>query len=172
MSFLTKEDFEFDYNVNYDENKLDEILKNSQFMNKVVEPKDASLGFDGKEFKIKEEVEGNKVNYNKLKNEVVGAVKTRSNNIELDESFYERPKIYAKDENIQKALQESNEYLKLNFKFNIKGFDYKLEGEKLADMIDFENNKLSLNYDKVSDLLKLILYMIEKDSKDMKTDLI
>lgn len=150
ISFLTKEDFEFDYNVNYDENKLDEILKNSQFMNKVVEPKDASLVFDGKEFKIKEEVEGNKVNYNKLKNAVVGAVKTRSNNIELDESFYERPKIYAKDENIQKALQESNEYLKLNFKFNIKGFDYKLEGEKLADMIDFENNKLSLNYDKVS----------------------
>lgn len=67
ISFITKEDFEFDYKVNYDEDKLDEILKNSQFMKKVVEPKDAKLEFDGKEFKIKEEVEGNKVKYNKLK---------------------------------------------------------------------------------------------------------
>lgn len=151
ISFFSKESFEFDYKVNYDENKLEDILKNSQFMNKIVEPEDAKLEFDGKEFKIKEEIKGNKVKYNKLKEALVSAIKTRNADIELDESFYEQPKVYAKDENLQKALNQANEALKLSFKFNINGFDYKIEGEKLADMVDFKDGKLTLNHEKVTE---------------------
>lgn len=151
ISFFSKESFEFDYKVNYDENKLEDILKNSQFMNKIVEPEDAKLEFDGKEFKIKEEIKGNKVKYNKLKEALVSAIKTRNADIELDESFYEQPKVYAKDENLQKALDQANEALKLSFKFNINGFDYKIEGEKLAEMVDFEDEKLTLNHEKVTE---------------------
>lgn len=151
ISFFSKESFEFDYKVNYDENKLEDILKNSKFMNKIVEPEDAKLEFDGKEFKIKEEIKGNKVKYNKLKEALVSAIKTRNADIELDESFYEQPKVYAKDENLQKALDQANEALKLSFKFNINGFDYKIEGEKLADMVDFEDGKLTLNHEKVTE---------------------
>lgn len=151
ISFFSKESFEFDYKVNYDENKLEDILKNSKFMNKIVEPEDAKLEFDGKEFKIKEEIKGNKVKYNKLKEALVSAIKTRNSDIELDESFYEQPKVYAKDENLQKALNQANEALKLSFKFNINGFDYKIEGEKLADMVNFEDEKLTLNHEKVTE---------------------
>lgn len=151
ISFFSKESFEFDYKVNYDENKLEDILKNSQFMNKIVEPEDAKLEFDGKEFKIKEEIKGNKVKYNKLKEALVSAIKTRNAGIELDESFYEQPKVYAKDENLQKALDQANEALKLSFKFNINGFDYKIEGEKLAEMVDFKDGKLTLNHEKVTE---------------------
>lgn len=151
ISFFSKESFEFDYKVNYDENKLEDILKNSKFMNKIVEPEDAKLEFDGKEFKIKEEIKGNKVKYNKLKEALVSAIKTRNADIELDESFYEQPKVYAKDENLQKALNQANEALKLSFKFNINGFDYKIEGEKLADMVNFEDEKLTLNHEKVTE---------------------
>lgn len=151
ISFFSKESFEFDYKVNYDENKLEDILKNSQFMNKIVEPEDAKLEFDGKEFKIKEEIKGNKVKYNKLKEALVSAIKTRNADIELDESFYDKPKVYAKDENLQKALDQANEALKLSFKFNINGFDYKIEGEKLADMVDFKDGKLTLNHEKVTE---------------------
>ena len=53
ISFFSKESFEFDYKVNYDENKLEDILKNSKFMNKIVEPEDAKLEFDGKNLKLK-----------------------------------------------------------------------------------------------------------------------
>ncbi|MFR4763909.1 MAG: peptidoglycan binding domain-containing protein, partial [Anaerococcus obesiensis] len=151
ISFFSKESFEFDYKVNYDENKLEDILKNSKFMNKIVEPEDAKLEFDGKEFKIKKEVKGNKVKYNKLKEALVSAIKTRNADIELDESFYEQPKVYAKDENLQKALDQANGALKLSFKFNINGFDYKIEGEKLAEMVDFEDGKLTLNHEKVTE---------------------
>ena len=151
ISFFSKESFEFDYKVNYDENKLEDILKNSKFMNKIVEPEDAKLEFDGKEFKIKKEVKGNKVKYNKLKEALVSAIKTRNADIELDESFYEQPKVYAKDENLQKALDQANGALKLSFKFNINGFDYKIEGEKLAEMVDFKDGKLTLNREKVTE---------------------
>lgn len=150
ISFLTKENFDFDYKVNFNEDKLDNIIKNSNLMNKVVEPKDAKLEFDGKEFKINKEVEGNKVKYKKLKESLVSAIKTRNADIKMDESFYERPKVYAKDENLQKALKEANDALKLSYKFNIKGFDYKIEGKTLADMIEFKDKKLTLNYDKLA----------------------
>lgn len=151
ISFLTKENFDFDYKVNFNDDKLDNIIKNSSFMNKIVEPKDAKLEFDGKEFKIDEEVEGNKVKYNKLKEALVSAIKTRNSDIKMDESFYERPKVYAKDENLQKALKDANDALKLSYKFNINGFDYKIEGQTLADMLVYKDKKLTLNYDKLAD---------------------
>lgn len=168
LSFITKEDFEFDYKVNYDEDKLDEILKNSQFMKKVVEPKDAKLEFDGKEFKIKEEVEGNKVKYNKLKKEAISAIKTRNADIDMDESFYERPKVFAKDKNLQKALKDANEALKLSYKFNINGFDKKIEGETLADMIDFKDKKLTLNYDKLNEYVSKLSQQTDTYGKNRK----
>ena len=69
----------------------------------------------------------------------------------MDESFYERPKVYAKDENLQKALKDANDALKLSYKFNINGFDYKIEGQTLADMLEYKDKKLTLNYDKLAD---------------------
>ncbi|WP_276876591.1 L,D-transpeptidase family protein [Anaerococcus hydrogenalis] len=168
ISFITKEDFEFDYKVNYDEDKLDEILKKSQFMKKVVEPKDAKLEFDGKEFKIKEEVKGNKVKYNKLKKEAISAIKTRNADIDMDESFYERPKVFAKDKNLQKALKDANEALKLSYKFNINGFDKKIEGETLADMIDFKDKKLTLNYDKLNEYVSKLSQQTDTYGKNRK----
>lgn len=174
ISFLTKENFDFDYKVNFNDDKLDNIIKNSSFMNKVIEPKDAKLEFDRKEFKIDEEVEGNKVKYNKLKEAAINAIKTRNADIKMDESFYERPKIYAKDENLQKALKDANDALKLSYKFNINGFDYKIEGNTLADMMDFKDGKLTLNYDKIA---KFISKMAEetdtygKNRKFKATDL-
>ena len=168
ISFITKENFNFDYKVNFDESKLDEILKASPFMNNVVESEDAKLEFDGKEFKIKDEVEGNKVNYKKLKDVAIDAIKTRNADIKMDESFYERPKVYAKDKNLQKALKESNEVLKLSFKFNIKGFDYKIEGESLAKMVEFKDKKLSLNYDKVSEYVSKMAEETDTYGKNRK----
>lgn len=168
ISFIIKEDFEFDYKVNYDEDKLDEILKKSQFMKKVVEPKDAKLEFDGKEFKIKEEVKGNKVKYNKLKKEAISAIKTRNADIDMDESFYERPKVFAKDKNLQKALKDANEALKLSYKFNINGFDKKIEGETLADMIDFKDKKLTLNYDKLNEYVSKLSQQTDTYGKNRK----
>lgn len=150
ISFFTKEDFDYDYNVSFNEDKLENILKNSQFMNKVVEPKDAKLKFDGEKFNIEKEVKGNKVNYKKLKESAIDAIKTRNDDIEMDESFYELPKVYASDENLKKELKEANEALDLSFTFNIKGFDYKIEGKTLADMIESKDGKLTLNYDKLS----------------------
>lgn len=39
----------------------------------------------------------------------------------------------------------------MSFKFNINGFDYKIEGEKLAEMVDFKDGKLTLNHEKVTE---------------------
>ncbi|MSS77322.1 peptidoglycan binding domain-containing protein [Anaerococcus sp. AGMB00486] len=149
ISFFTKENYKFDYNINYDDNKLEEIIKSSELMNNITKPKDAEIAYDGQKFILKKEVLGNEIDYNKLKSAVVDALQTRNANIKLDDSFYNRPKRLANDSNIKKELKDANEVLALSFKFNINGFDKKIEGETLAGMIEDKDGKLSLNYEKV-----------------------
>lgn len=149
ISFFTKHNYDFDYNIVYDEEKLDQIIKSSSFMENITKPQDAKLKYDGKKFIIENEVLGNEVKYDKLKDALVTALKTRDADLSLDESFYNRPERYAKDEKIKKELEDANNILKLSFKFNINGFDKKIEEETLSAMIVDENGKLTLDYDKL-----------------------
>lgn len=149
ISFFTKEDHDFDYNIQYDENKLDQILKSSELMNNITKAKDAEIVYDGSKFVLNEEVLGNEINYNKLKDRIIEALQIRDTNIKLDDSFYNRPKRYAKDSDIKNELEDANKVLDLSFKFNINGFDKKIEGDTLAGMIEDQDGKISLNYDKV-----------------------
>lgn len=149
ISFFTKENHDFDYNINYDDKKLDEIIKSSELMNNITKPEDAEVVYQDGKFVIKEEVLGNEVDYNKLKDKLVEALQTRNADIKLDKSFYNRPKRLAEDSDIKKELKDANEVLDLSFKFNINGFDKKIEGETLAGMLEDNDGKLTLNYEKV-----------------------
>lgn len=167
-SFFTKDDFDFDYNISYNEDKLDEIIKSSQLMTNVTEPEDAEIYFDGNEFKIKEEVEGNKIPFKKLKSALVKALKTRDADIKLGESFYERPTVYHDDEKLKEELKLANSILDNFYKFNINGFDYKIEGQTLANMIESKEGEISLNYDKAYEYVEKMAQNTNTYGKERK----
>lgn len=168
ISFFTKDNFDFDYNVNYDDEKLDNIIKSSELMNNVTKPEDAKLYYDGEKFTLKKEVLGDEIDYDKLKSSVVNALKTRNADVKLDESFYIRPNRYVSDKDLQKELEDANEVSKLDFKFNFKGFDEKIEGKTLIDMLDDKDKKLSLNYDKLHSYVEKIAEETDTYGKNRK----
>lgn len=63
---IASDEFSFDYNVKYDEDKLDKNLKSQALLAQVKEPVNANLKYDNGEFKIIPEEMGNKIDYAKL----------------------------------------------------------------------------------------------------------
>lgn len=151
LAFLTnkEENFEIDYKVIYDEKKLDKIIDNSSLMNGVTEPQDAKIEYKDGKFVVQKEVEGNKVDKDKLKKEIIDSINTKNNEIALDDSFYVDPKLKADSKEIQDIVADANKINAMKIKFNFNGFDYKLEGSSLIDLMDLKDTYYELNYDKV-----------------------
>ena len=63
---IDNDEFSFDYNIKYDEDKLQKNIKNQALINKVEEPVNATLKYEDGEFKIIPEVMGNTIDNKKL----------------------------------------------------------------------------------------------------------
>lgn len=159
LAFFRDEDdgYKFDYIVKFDEDKLNDIIQSSSLMTDITEAQDAHVAYQNGEFQVVEEVEGNKVDPNKLKDLVMEAIKSNnSEEIVLDDSYYEGPKVRAEDEAIEKELADAKEIENLSYDFDINGYDDKLEGEELIEMFTSGEGGLDLDYDKVSAYVQTI----------------
>lgn len=151
VSLITgkKENYDFEYKVHYDEDKLDKIIDDSKLMNGITEPEDAKIAIENNEFVIKKEVEGNKIDKSKLKKEIIDSINTKNNKIALDDSYYIGPKLRSDSKELRDIVADSKKIRDMTIKFNFNGFDYKLQGDSLIDLMDFTDSGYELNYDKV-----------------------
>lgn len=173
LAFFKNEDdgFKFDYLVKFDEEKLNSIIKSSNLMTDMTEPKDAEIEYKDGKFEIVKEVEGNEVDYDKLKEKIVEAIRTRNDEeIVLDDSYYKEPKVRADDDTIKKELEDSKELEKLSYDFDINGYDDKLEGDELINMFDSVEGKFELNYDKIFAYVKEVADKTNTYGKERKFD--
>lgn len=156
VSLITgrKEYYEFEYKTHYNEEKLDKIIDESKLMNGITEPEDAKIAIENNQFVIKKEVEGNKIDKDKLKKEIIDSINTKNNKIDLDDSFYISPTVRADSKELQDVLEDSQKINDMSIKFNFNGFDYKLEGKDLLDLTDFTDHGYELNYDRVLTYVK------------------
>lgn len=171
IAFLKNEDdgFKFEYMVNFDNDKLDSIIKSSRLMTDVKKPEDAKVEYNNGKFEVVKEIEGNEINYEKLKDKVIETIRTHNDQeIVLDDSFYNDPKVRADDEAIKKELEDSKEIEALSYDFDINGYDEKLEGDSLISMFDSVEGKFELNYDKISAYVKEIGDVTNTYGKDRK----
>ena len=150
------EDFAFDYNINFDEKKLVDILKSSALFTNVTEPKDASLAYEDGQFKVIKEVEGNKIDYDKFMEKIKDAVYTHKQTLKLEDSDYVGPEIREGSKELDKLLKDAKSVEKISIAFNFNGFDFKLEGKELIDMFDVNHKSFELNYDKLTDYVNNI----------------
>lgn len=146
-----KENFDFEYDVKYDDAKLEDIIKSSKLMQDIKEPQDARIDYDGGKFNLIKEVEGNKLDFVKLKEAIVKSLYSRQEELILDDSYYIEPNLRADDKALKDELEDANKVEKLSYDFNINGYDDKLEGDTLISMFDFDskNATMELNYDKI-----------------------
>lgn len=159
IQIFKKHDYKVSYNSRYDESKLKKILTKASIYNNQVEPEDAKIIYDEekKEYLIKKEVEGNKLDYSKFEKAVIdGLVNNKS---ELDISnLYEKPKVTSDSPALAKELKDLQEMTKHKYVFDFEDRKYTLTGKDLFDLYDNGEDGLKLNKERameyVADIAK------------------
>ena len=147
---IANDDFSFDYNIKYDEGKLDKNLKSQALLTNIKEPVNASLKYENGAFKILSEVMGNKVDYGKLSAKIKDAIYNHKEEIVLDDNDYINPTVKNNSKELATLLEDGKTIEGLKIGFNFNGFDFKLEGEDLINMFDTNKGSFELNYDKLT----------------------
>lgn len=147
---IANDDFSFDYNIKYDEGKLDKNLKSQALLTNIKEPVNASLKYENGAFKILSEVMGNKVDYGKLSAKIKDAIYKHKEEIVLDDNDYINPTVKNNSKELATLLEDGKTIEGLKIGFNFNGFDFKLEGEDLINMFDTNKGSFELNYDKLT----------------------
>ena len=149
-----KDDLKFDYNIKYDEGKLDELLKESSLFTNVTEPEDASLVFHDGSFDVKDAVMGNKLDYAKVKDQIVKAINSDHKDIELTDEDYQNPEVLSDSKELNDLKEDAKKIEAMNIKFNFNGFDIGLKGDDLVDMLVQKGKVFELDYDKLLAFMK------------------
>lgn len=165
---LTKDKLKFDYKINYDKDKLDDIIKESPLFTNITEPQDAGLVFKGDSFDIKEAVMGNKLDYGKVRAEIEKAITTDHKDIKLTDSYYENPTVLSDSKELKQLEEDAKKIEAMNIKFNFNGFDIKLTGKDLVAMLEQEGDKFTIDYDKLMDFMKKVADKTDTYGKDRK----
>ena len=147
---IDSDDFSFDYNVKYNEEKLDKNLKNQALISNVTEPVNANLKYEDGAFKIIPEVMGNMIDYSKLSKKIKEAIYNHKEELVLEDSDYINPTVTNNSKKLADLLSDGKTIENMKIGFNFTGFDYKLEGEKLINMFDTDKGSFELNYDKLT----------------------
>lgn len=117
MSGISEKDtYEVELNTSYKEELLGEVLEElSCFQEEnIIEPQNAHLQKQEEQYVIVPEVEGTKLNREKMEQEVKDAIENGEEEINLEElGCYEKPKVYQDDEQLQRELKEKNEMLQI-----------------------------------------------------------
>lgn len=163
-----REDFDFEYQVSYDKEKLEQIIDDSKLMNSITEPKNAKVVLKDKEFVIEKEIMGNKLDKEKLKKSVIDNINTKSNDLILDDSYYYNPEITSGSKELQNILADAQKIKDMSIKFNFNGFDLKLENDSLLELFDNTNEGLELNYDRVYEYAKYLASETDTYGKNRK----
>lgn len=151
-----KKEYNFESKVYYDKDKLNKLINDSELVNGVTEPKDATVALENGEYVIKEEVEGNKVDDGKLKQAIIDSINTKEKNLSLDDSYYISPQLRKDSKKLQDTIEDSKKLQEMTVKFDFNGFDFKLEGDSLMDLFDIVDSAFELNYDKVSEYVDML----------------
>lgn len=156
--FLGKDNHTITLDVSYDKDKLESVVDNLECFDpaNVVAPKDAYIKAGETQFEIVPEVLGNTVKKKQLLELIKTDLSTGVTSIDFEkENLYKLPTYYEKDEAVQNALTEANNYAKskitYDFKYTTETVDYNV----LKDWVQISNDfKVSLSEDKVGDYVE------------------
>ncbi|MDO5046917.1 MAG: peptidoglycan binding domain-containing protein [Anaerococcus sp.] len=164
-----KEDqLDFDVSISYDKDKLKAIVEDSALFSNVTNPVDAKLIYEDGEFKIVKEVLGDELDYGRLKEAILKSIYKGHEDITLTDDFYKAPSLLADSEQMNELLEDGKRIEDLSISFNFNGFDIKLEGEDLVEMLDQKDGKFELNYDLVQEFMKEVADKTNTYGKDRR----
>ncbi|MCI5839248.1 MAG: L,D-transpeptidase family protein [Peptoniphilaceae bacterium] len=153
LAFFNRDDFEIDYKVAYNKEKLDNVIESSQLMKDVTDPVDAKIfmGDEGK-YVIKKETEGDKIAKKELKKTLIHFLTNHQEKVKLSDKDYVHPSVRYNDEDLNLAKNKANELASLDIKYALGKYKtYELTGTKLMKLFDWNGENFVVNKGKVED---------------------
>lgn len=139
--------------VSYSPEKLGEIIDKIEAFKdtNVSEPKSAYLKYNGKSFEIEKEDQGNKINKDKLLDEICSAISKGQDELDADKmDCYEKPKYISSSKEVLNAQSKLNQYKDFKLTYNLGGTSEEISGDKLLSLFECDDNyNYSLSQDKI-----------------------
>ncbi len=137
----------------YNEAKLEEAIKGLSYLEEenIIEPENATLSFNGTSYDIIPEKEGNKLNFERVKEVVKQAIEKSNRVVNLEESgCYETAKFTEESPEIIKAQEAFNEYLQADITYLFGKQEEKVDAELISSWLEFTSQgEALLNENKV-----------------------
>lgn len=150
---LGKEKYVTDAILKYNEEKLENILNNSIYFDStnVVQPKNASFIYDGEDFIIVDEVEGNLIDTDILYIKINKAINSYENQLNLEnENCYVNPKYYSGSKKIKDTQAVLNTYARSEIIYILGDQQEVLDSSEFYDWINIDDEiNISFNEEKI-----------------------
>jgi len=146
-----------DFDLNYNKEKLSEIIKESDFMKDQIEPVDAKIEYDSDKDKyvIIPEKLGTSIEQNKIESAIIETVVDNKDTLDL-EPYYRNPKITVKDDGLNKQLKEIDTITSHEYIFDFEDREYVLKGKKIFDMYKTTDKGYKLDKELLRDYVAAI----------------
>ncbi len=156
-NFLYGKNKNVDDLIKYDEKELDNIIDNLSIFNEnnIIEPKNPQLVYKNGEIQVEDEVYGNKIKKNELKEKIKEYISYKKSilNIE-DENCYENPEYTKFSEKILKRKKALEKYKKSAVVYNLGTQEERIDINTMMNWIDMDDEDNSfINEDKVMEFV-------------------
>lgn len=162
ISLVKKSELDVKEDVDFNEALLEQAIEELDYFKetKVIQPVDAKLNFNGENYEIIPEVEGNKLNKEIVKEKVIEAFKNNKHVIDLqEENCYEIPKVRADSKEIVEARDLLNGYMKSGITYLFGEKEEIVKKEQMVEWFDNgldDDGKLGINEDKVREYVQTL----------------
>ncbi|QQK07076.1 L,D-transpeptidase family protein [Miniphocaeibacter halophilus] len=135
VSIFKKFDYTIEYNPQWDEAKLEEILKNSDLNKDIRKMENAKVKLVGDKYEIVPEQEGDELNMEKFKNSVLNSFLNKEKVLELKDEYIV-PEIRADDKKLKEELELKQNLFSVKITFNFGDKKEELSGDSLIALYD------------------------------------
>jgi len=163
LSFSDDNKHEFNAGTTYDKALVETRMKEmSCFQESNIEkPQDAYIDDNGETYEIIPEVDGNELNWDKVKEVLIAALDAGETEISLEElGCYEQPSIYQDDETLNKELEILNRFTATNITYDFKDDRLEVVDRQIVQdwLVTEGDGEYSINQDKVTAFVADLAY--------------
>lgn len=150
-------DYKLEKKVSYNDEVLKKKFRSLNCFKKdnIIKPESAKIEYENKEYVIKEEIQGNKVNKDILYKKVKEALNNKVDEINLEEiECYEKPKYTVASKEVVNAKNTLDKYIGSVITHKFGDNKEVLNGDSIHNWLDIDKNfKVSINEEKVREYL-------------------
>lgn len=154
ISIFRTKDYKNEVNIQVDEDKYNEFVKKNLISENVIESENAKIEYIDGEYIIKDEVVGNQLDLDKLKNSLILAFKNNEKELKLEDEYI-KPLITKEDKTLNQTLEDLKEINEIEIAIDFEDRKEILSGEDIIKFYDInDNGEYELSEDKSREYIK------------------